>query len=286
MRGARSWAVAVRTPSGEIDVRTHPVPEWTERWRKVPFVRGLITLGESLVLGIRALRWSARVANPEDPTSERGERIAMVVALVMVVLVFGVAPGIAAKSIPGVGDSSVWLSLVEGAIRAVLLVGYIALLGVSKEVRRVFEYHGAEHQVIAAQEAGCALEPDQTLQFSTKHPRCGTAFLLVVVLVSFFAHVAIGHPGRIWIFASRVLLIPVVAGASYELIRLASRHQRTIWGRVLSAPGLLMQRLTTRPPTADQAEVAIASLRAVLSEEEVPAPPAPNATESAREERQ
>jgi uncharacterized protein YqhQ len=267
MRGATTWAVAVRRPSGEIVIDSHPVPTWSAPWLRVPVVRGLATLVESFTLGMKALDWAGRQAEPDDePAGEAGflERAVTAAALVVGLALFIVLPAVVARSLPGV-NSGLRLSVVEGVLRIGLLMGYMSAIGRVPEIRRVYEYHGAEHKAVTALESGAELTPESVQRFTTRHPRCGTTFLLVVMVVAIVVHAFIGRPALPMLIASRVLLVPLVAGLSYELIRAATRHLDQGWVMAAMAPGLALQRLTTREPTTEQLEVSLAALHTVLA---------------------
>jgi uncharacterized protein YqhQ len=272
MRGARTWAVAVRRPSGDIEVQLNDAPTWAKRVAKIPLVRGVAALAESMSLGLRALNWSAARAADEDdeqPLTRGQTAVLTLVAVGLFVGLFVVLPAVATKSIGDFG-SSVAFNAVEGVIKLALFLGYIVLIGRMDDVRRLFEYHGAEHKAIAAFERGVPLTAASAQRFTTEHVRCGTNFLLIVMVLSIATHTLVGRPGWLVLVASRVLLVPVVAGIAYEYIRfVASRIDRNQAMRVLMAPGLALQRLTTREPSLDQLEVAIASLRAVLTTEQL-----------------
>lgn len=272
MRAPSGWAVAARRPDGVIEAVSHELPRLSARsaWAKVPFVRGVLVLIESLSLGMRALTWSARKAGVEEDGEEIRSRDivgAMVIALVFFVAVFMVLPLLAARGAEGLlnTDSTVVFNVIDGLVRIGLFIGYIWAIGRSAEIGRVFEYHGAEHKTIHAYEAGKALQIDQIQPYSPRHPRCGTNFLLIVILIALIVFTAIGKPAWYWLIASRVFLIPVIAGIAYELLKAAAE---TSWLKVMSTPGIWLQRLTTREPSDDQVEVAIASLLAALTDEE------------------
>lgn len=271
MRAPQSWAVAVRRPDGVIEAVNHELPRLVSRsrLRKVPFVRGVLVLAESLSLGFRALTWSAQKAGEEEERSvSRWEIIAaLVVGLVFFVVVFVVGPLLLARySQRWLGDSSLMFNIADGLVRIALFLGYLVILGRSGEVSRVFEYHGAEHKTIHAYEAGDPLSVAEIQRYSPRHPRCGTSFLLIVVLISLVVFTLIGRPRLVLLVLSRVLLIPVIAGASYELLKAAAQKR---WLAVASRPGIWLQRLTTRQPSDDQVEVAVASLLAALEADEV-----------------
>jgi uncharacterized protein YqhQ len=272
MRAPNRWAVAVRRPDGVIETVSHELPRLSarSRWAKVPLVRGVLVLAEALNLGMRALTWSARKAGEEEDGEEIRSRDiagAMVVSLVFFIVVFMALPLLVARGAEHVmdTDSTIVFNVVDGVVRLGLFIGYIWAIGRSSEIARVFEYHGAEHKTIFAFEAGKPLQIDQIRPYSPRHPRCGTNFLMIVVVIALIVFTLIGRPSWPWLIASRVLLIPVIAGVAYELLKAAAE---TSWLRLTSAPGVWLQRLTTREPDAEQMEVAIASLLAALTDEE------------------
>jgi uncharacterized protein YqhQ len=271
MRGARTWAVAVRDPDGQIEVVTHDVPTWSEKWMKIPVVRGIAALGESLGLGFKALAWSAERQIPEEERiSSKAMGWTMAIALIFFTAVFIVLPSLVNRGVSNVfGVSGFEYHLVEGAIRLAIFIGYLVLISQLKDIKRVFQYHGAEHKAIAAYENGAELTPEAAQRFSTEHVRCGTNFLLTVMLVTIVVYAFVGRPALPWLITSRIILIPVVAGLSYEVIRFAAKHMDKRWVRVAMRPGLALQRLTTRQPSLDQLEVAIASLRAAMTAEQL-----------------
>lgn len=300
IRSPQAWSVAVRRPDGIIETRCENLPRLSSRSRlaKIPFIRGVMVLGESLVLGFKALSWSAEKAgdsqeerdrlaekarNLKGPFVDRRRRrinkylerdqefgkgelaAAMTLAFIFFVGVFMLAPLGGAKLVENVfgGDNALIFNVAEGFIRVGLLVGYIWLIGRSKEVARVFQYHGAEHKSIYAYEAGDPLTVDAVQKYQTMHPRCGTSFLLIVVLLAVlvFTLVGLSDPGLFWLIASRVLLVPVIAGVSYEVLKASDA---TRWLHFLSRPGIELQRLTTKEPDDSMVEVAIASLLAAI----------------------
>lgn len=271
MRAPNAWAVSVRRPDGLIESVRNELPRLTSRsrWAKVPFVRGILVLGESLTIGFRALSWSAQksVGEEEEEMSKGQLAGSMTLALVFFVGLFVVAPAAAARFLTD--NRSFLYAALEGVIQLGIFLGYLWLLGRSNEIGRVFAYHGAEHMSIHAYEAGDPLSVDRVRRYSPAHPRCGTSFLLIVMLL---AIILFGLLGRLpWpaLIASRLLGIPIIAGISYEILKLSGGHQDTAWGRFLAAPGLWLQRLTTRVPADDQIEVAVASLLSSLDDEQV-----------------
>ena len=272
MRAPTGWAVAVRRPDGVIEAVSHELPRLSARskWAKIPLIRGVLVLIESLTLGFKALSWSALKAGEEEGEEEITKPQimgAMVVALVFFVAVFMLLPLLIARGVDSrFGDSSLTFNIIDGAVRLLLFIGYIWLIGLSKDIRRVFEYHGAEHKTIHAYEAGDPLRADEIQKYSPKHPRCGTNFLMIVILLALVVFTFVGRPSLPWLVASRVFLIPVIAGISYELLKAAADRR---WLSIASKPGLWLQALTTRQPDESQVEVAVASLLASLEQEAV-----------------
>jgi uncharacterized protein YqhQ len=307
MRGVAHWAVAVRKPTpeqleederpveeaaeGEIEVSTFPLTSSLQRHRtlRLPIVRGVVALGESMAIGFRALGISANAQLPpgeaEDDGSgggvddeevndgqAQGQEISggvwagtIVVALVFAIGLFFVIPVALTSLIKGQLQSSVLFWVVEGIVRTAIFLGYMLLLSRLRDLRRVFEYHGAEHKTISCFEAGLPLTPKNAKRFSRLHPRCGTSFLLVVMIVAIFVFAPIGLPAWYWLVATRILGVPLIAGISFELIKFAGRNRRRRWVQAVMWPGLKLQLLTTREPDLDQLAVAIAALEAVLA---------------------
>ncbi|MDX6629729.1 MAG: hypothetical protein QOH00_1975 [Gaiellales bacterium] len=274
MRGPSSWAVAVRRPDGRISEVAHDVESVAlrRRWLRLPVIRGVVALGESLAIGMRALAVSARFSvtdEGEDDASAELGRVALIGSFVFAigfsVLLFKVSPALLTNWInPG----STWVFLlIEGGIRIALLVAYLAVIGLFGELRRVFQYHAAEHKAINAYEAGAPLEPEEVQRHSLIHVRCGTAFLLWVMVIAILVFSLLGRPPLMWLIASRVIALPLIAGLAYEVIRLAARYNRFLLVRAVLAPGLWLQRLTTREPTLDQVAVSIRALERVLAAE-------------------
>jgi len=274
MRGPSNWSVAVRKPDGDIAQVSQPiVSPMTRHWLlRLPIIRGVIALGESLAIGFRALAISANYAAQEEGedgevTTEltRGQLIfAFAIAIGFAVLLFKVGPALLTDWI---GIQAGWFVIVEGVIRVTVFVLYLALISLLPDLRRVFQYHAAEHKAINAYEAGEELEPARVQKFSLIHPRCGTAFLLWVMVIAIFVFAFFGRPVWYWLIATRILLLPLIAGIAYELIRFAGKHTDNRILMTLLAPGLWLQRLTTREPTLDQLEVSIRALREVLERE-------------------
>ncbi|MFY9578244.1 MAG: DUF1385 domain-containing protein [Gaiellaceae bacterium] len=277
MRGPSNWAVAVRKPDGDIAQVHQPIRSPMARhWAfRIPVVRGVIALGESLAIGFRALAISANYAaqqeredgaDAEEVSTEltRGQLIfAFAIAIGFAVMLFKVTPALITDWI-GIKRTG-WFVIVEGMIRVTLFILYLTLISFLPDLRRVFQYHAAEHKAINAYEAGEELEPETVQRQSLIHPRCGTAFLLWVMVIAIFVFAFFGRPAWYWLIATRILLLPVIAGIAYELIRFAGKHQRNRILMTVLAPGLWLQRLTTREPTLDQLEVSIRALKEVLS---------------------
>ncbi len=276
MRGVSTWAVAVRTPEGAIEVTSEPLVSWAKRHRVLrwPVIRGVVALGESLKIGFRALAISANAqieaAEGEDePEPIGGLTWALTIALSMALAIglFFVVPVAATSLIKDQLGSAVLFWLVEGVLRTAIFIGYIVAISRLPDLRRVFEYHGAEHKTISCYEAGDRLTPARAERYSRLHPRCGTSFLLIVMVLAIFVFAPIGLPEWYWLVASRILGIPLIAGLSYEVIKWAGRNRRKRWVRALMWPGLMLQNLTTREPDREQLAVAIASLEEVLAVE-------------------
>jgi uncharacterized protein YqhQ len=277
MRGPSNWAVAVRKPDGEIAQVNQSIKSPMARHRvwRLPVVRGVIALGESLAIGFRALAISANYqAQADAKEGEDGEPVsteltraqlffAFAIAIGFAILLFKVSPALLTNWI-GI-ERTGWFVIVEGAIRVTIFILYLVLISLFPDLRRVFQYHAAEHKAINAYEAGDELEPETVQRHSLIHPRCGTAFLLWVMVIAIFVFAFFGRPVWYWLIATRILLLPVIAGIAYELIRFAGKHQRNGFLMALLAPGLWLQRLTTREPSLDQIEVSIRALKEVLS---------------------
>jgi uncharacterized protein YqhQ len=271
MRGVSTWAVAVRKPDGEIAVTSHPFVSVLKRHRlyRLPLVRGVVALVESLKIGLQALGISTNAQLEEEDQQVSGGAWAGTVAfsLALAVGIFFLLPvgitNIFRHSIP----NGIEFVLIEKAIRITIFVGYLWAISRISDLQRVFEYHGAEHKTISCYEAGLPLTPENAQRFSRLHPRCGTSFLLIVMVVALFVFAPLGKPAWYWLFASRVVGIPIVAGIAFEIIKLFGKNRSKRWARALMWPGMQLQKLTTRPPNLEQLAVAIASLEAVLSVE-------------------
>jgi uncharacterized protein YqhQ len=289
MRGVSTWAVAVRKPlpeevgekgvdpergaHGEIAVKTHPLTSVLKRHRllRLPIVRGVVALGESLAIGFKALGESANAQLPdgeEEPISGGLWFATVLVAIVLAIGLFFVVPVGLTSLIKDQLSSSFLFWLVEGIVRTAIFLGYLLLLSRLRDLRRVFEYHGAEHKTISCFEAGLELTPQNAQRFSRLHPRCGTSFLLIVMIVAIFVFAPIGLPAWYWLVLTRIVGVPLIAGISFEIIKFAGRNRRRRWVRAVMWPGLKLQLLTTREPDLDQLAVAIAAMQAVLAVED------------------
>jgi len=280
IRGRNSLAIAVRKMDGSIDISSRPLATlYKGRWREVPFVRGIIALIEAVVLGTGALMYSAQVSTETEqekitPVMIWGS-VALGVALAAVL--FFVLPLLAARLLDPLISSALVSNLVEGLIRIVFFIVYLALIGRMQDIREVFAYHGAEHMSVNAFEAGVTLETGAVRHYSTAHTRCGTSFLLVVLVLSILVFALVGRP-NIWIsIMSRILLIPVIAAVSYELIKFEAAYSHNRFVHYLLMPGLWLQTLSTRQPNDQQLEVAIAAMKKALETDgvlsaETPAP--------------
>jgi uncharacterized protein YqhQ len=275
MRGISVWAVAVRRPDGEVEITSEPIKPWAQRHRlwRLPVLRGVVALGESLKIGFKALGISANAQLEEDEDGEREEiggwvwGLTIALSLVLAVGLFFVIPVGLTSLIKDELGSSLLFWLVEGVLRTAIFIGYIVAISRLPDLRRVFEYHGAEHKTISCYEAEDELTPARAKLYSRLHPRCGTSFLLIVMVLAIFVFAPIGLPAWYWLLASRILGIPLIAGLSYEVIKWAGRNRRKRWVRGLMWPGLMLQNLTTREPDEEQLAVAIAALDKVLAEE-------------------
>jgi uncharacterized protein YqhQ len=274
MRAPRSMAIAVRRPDGEIIVKRETVIPLSERFPlvKLPLVRGAVALFTSLIIGMQALSFSANEAISEGEKKEQMSSLAMggtiAVALLFGILLFFILPLFLTKLlVPYIGGSNIVFNLVDGLIRVIVFLIYVYSISRMSDIQRVFQYHGAEHKSIFAFEAGIALTVENVKQFSRLHPRCGTSFLLIVMLVSIVVFSLIP---KLWPFylkaGSRIVLLPVIAGLSYELLKLSAKYEKSRLMGLLIAPGLALQRLTTREPDDGQLEVAIRSLDEALDE--------------------
>ena len=273
MRGPELTATAVRTPEGKIEINSRPVNSISDRYPvlKKPLLRGCVSLIESLVIGIRSLGYSAQMAGEEEEQlSDRELAGTIAFAFVLAAVLFIAIPTGAAKLFHSITEDPVFLNLMEGVLRLFIFIAYIVGISRMKDIQRVFQYHGAEHKTIACFEAGEALTVENAMKHTRFHKRCGTSFLLIVMLVSIFVFAFLGWPSLIERIVSRIVLLPVVAGISYEIIRFSANSDNCLLGWAVK-PGLWLQRLTTREPEPDMLEVAIESAKAVLPADKIPA---------------
>lgn len=290
MRGMKRLAVAVRLPDGRIQMKTQPVPK-PSKWMKWPIIRGAVAFVSSLIMGTKILMYSADVVEATWSDSEDYEEdkfdawlekkfgkkgawtlmiyLSVILALAFTIGIFILLPTVLINLLDGVVNNDIGLNLLEGALRIVMFVIYIAAISRLKDIKTVFQYHGAEHKCIHCFENGLELTPDNAQQFYTLHPRCGTSFLMFVMVISLILFSLLGWPNLFWRITSRILLIPVVAGLSYELLKWAGRSDNWLV-KVLSMPGLYLQKLTTKTPDNKQLEVAIAAMKAVMVPDDTP----------------
>ena len=271
MRGREVWAVAVRRPAGDVHIESHEIDSVIKRHPILakPFLRGVIALGQALAIGYRALSISARESVEEDERlSSRQMGLSMVIAGVIFIGLFIILPAVTFGWVGRRVDSSVLTNVLEGVFRVAIFLGYLLLIGRTKDIRRVFAYHGAEHKTIAAFEHDEPLVSERVDRYSTLHVRCGTNFLLLVMVITIFVFTLFGNPGLWWRIGSRILAIPIIAGIAFEMLRLGARFPGSRVIHALMVPGLGLQRITTKPPTTDQIEVAIASFNEVLRREQ------------------
>lgn len=269
IRGRRHLSVAIRRPDGSIFLRSEPLPGtfYDSRWARVPLLRGMLFLWENLLLGSRMLLLSAGVAMGEEDHKASGAAMwAMLApAFLFAAAIFFAGPVALTNWLDQYFTSSLVSNLVEGVIRLLFFIAYIWGIGLMPDIRRVFAYHGAEHQAVNALEHGASLEPESVSRYNTAHTRCGTGFLLNVLLLSIIVFVLLGQPPIIMRYASRLVLIPVIAAVAYELLRLGADHFGKVWVRALLFPGLALQALTTRQPDDAQVEVALAALKEAIA---------------------
>jgi uncharacterized protein YqhQ len=280
MRSPHAWAIACRKPSGEVSTHSEPLERLSEKhkWMGWPVMRGVITLGHAMSLGFRALKFSANVALDEIPANEKGKKLEISGWVAAVNVIFSVGffifmykflPLVAAtelKRVNPVFGQQIVFNLVDGIIRIALFLFFIWAVSLWRDIHRVYEYHGAEHKTVYAFENGDPLKTSAVQKYSTYHPRCGTSFLMTVMLISILVYTVIPVTTFWARFAVRIALLPVIAGLSYEIIRFAAKHRGSLFA-LMTAPGLWLQRITTQPPTDDQAECAIVALEQAMAVE-------------------
>ena len=274
IRGRTHFSLAVRRLNGQVYAVAEPLSSmYVGRLRRVPFLRGVLVLIETLTLGIKALNRSASLAMA-DQAGDQEEvpgwlmGVSMAFAFVLAIGLFFIMPLFASRPLEDVFSSEVLVNFLEGVIRMAVLVAYIAAIGLLKDIRRVFAYHGAEHMAVHTHEAGLPLEVDNVRRFPTAHARCGTAFLLTVMVVAIVIFAFLGRDPLWWLVVSRVVFIPVIAAISYEVIRFSGAHQKNPLTRAMAVPGLLLQTLTTRQPDDEQIEVAIHAMNGAIAADE------------------
>jgi uncharacterized protein YqhQ len=271
MRGQDHWAVAVREPNGSVYVESHDIDSIAARqpiWRK-PFFRGMVVLGQSLKIGVRALLIASNHATEEqEQLSSRQVGVSLTIAMIAFVAIFVLGPTSLFVWLEDKLDiHGVVVNIAEGVFRVALFIGYLWLIGRTKDIHRVFEYHGAEHKTIAAYEHGVELVPERIDTYPKEHVRCGTNFLIIVMIVTVFVFSLFGTPGLLWRLVSRVIAIPLIAGLAYEALRLGAKYPDSLFMRALMRPGIWLQKITTQEPDAGQIEVAVASFREVRRRE-------------------
>jgi len=280
MRGRKSIAVAVRRPNGEISLTTQPLSSlYKGRARNWPFIRGIIVLIETLALGTQSLLHSAQIAAAEEEESISPALLwgSVAIAVVFAVALFFIAPLLLTRYLvdPHI-TSSLVSNIIEGVIRIAIFIAYLKMIALMPDVKRLFTYHGAEHKVVNAYEAGVPLELDYVRNYSTAHTRCGTGFLLAVLVISIFVFALLGRPS-IWLsILSRIVLIPVIAAIGYEFVRFGAGHYRNILVRALLVPGLMLQAMTTGEPNDSQLETAISAMKKVIENDSVQPSPSPS----------
>ncbi len=271
MRAPTQWAVACRRPDGSIITQRNELPNLSgkSRGRKIPFVRGVLVLVESLSLGFKALSWSAVQSGAEEEGELTKGQVfwTMALAIIVALALFILLPAFAANYLKTfVSDSSIAFVVIDGVLRIGLIVLYIWAISRSSEIARVFQYHGAEHKTIHAYENGDPLTVEAIQIYSPRHPRCGTSFILIVGMVAFFVFLTLAPLAFVWQVLARLVLIPVIAGLSYEVLKLGANQRWMSWA---NEPGMWLQAITTKEPSDDMVEVAVASLLAALSDDEV-----------------
>ena len=284
MRGPKRTAIAIRLPNGKIHMKTQPTPQGS-KWGKIPLIRGVVNFVASLVYGTKVLMYSADVLEANYPDEYEKDKfdlwveeklgkekawnilmvLSVVLALVMSVGIFMLLPTVVVGWVAHLTESVLVLNLIEGLVRILIFVLYIWLISMMKDIKTVFQYHGAEHKTIHCFENNLELTPENAQTFYTLHPRCGTSFMVFVMLIAVLVHAFMGWP-NVWLrLVTRILVLPVIAGLSYELLKWAGRSDNWLV-KLLSLPGIYLQKLTTKEPTLDQLEVAIAAVKAVLND--------------------
>jgi uncharacterized protein YqhQ len=286
IRGQSRAALAVRRPDGIIVRRSIPLETWANSaLRSVPFLRGVLVLLETLLVGMKSLTISANEAaadeNPEEDQQISSVAMAslLTVSLVLGIGIFFLIPVLVSRVIENAGANDFTANLVEGAIRLALFIGYVWIIGKMNDIKRVFGYHGAEHMVVHAHEAGEPLTVESVRRFPPAHPRCGTSFLMTVVIVSIIMFMFFPRDPFWFLVVSRIVLVPIIAGISYEFIRFAGKHQGNIWIRLINSPNILLQDLTTRQPDDGMMEVAITAIEYAIAMDDDRAVPSDDKSE-------
>ena len=272
MRGQKTAVTAVRRPNGELAIKTQPLSSiYTSRLRKTPLIRGIIILIEAMILGIKTLLYSANVSLEEEEKEISGSFVwvMVTVSLVLAVALFFIAPLFLTKTLDPYIQSSIVFHLIEGFIRLAIFVAYLKLIALAPDIKRVFAYHGAEHKTVNAYEAGVPLEVESVKKYNTAHVRCGTSFLLAVLIIAIVVFALIGRPSLWLMILLRIILIPVIAALGYEVTYFGARHIKNGLVRAILAPGLWLQSLTTREPDDSQLEVALSALNKVIENDQL-----------------
>ena len=266
MRGKRNLAISVRRPDGKLEVIKQPLANiYKGRLREIPLVRGVIVLIETLVLGVQALLQSAQIASAEEEKIPTAALWGIVAAsMAFAVALFFITPLLATRYFDIYIASDLISNLIEGLVRIGIFIAYLKLIGLFPDIKRVFAYHGAEHKVVNAYEAGCPLELEAIKSYSTAHARCGTSFIFAVLIIAILVFALLGRPSLWLSILSRIMLLPVIAALGYEVTRFGASHAKNILAQVLLAPGLMLQAMTTREPDDSQLEAAISALNEVI----------------------
>jgi uncharacterized protein YqhQ len=269
MRGKSNLAISVRRPDGKLEVIKQPLANiYKGRLREIPLARGVIVLIETLILGIQALLQSAQIASAESAEEEKIPAAALwgivVASMAFAIAIFFITPLLATRYFDIYIASDLISNLIEGLLRIGIFIAYLKLIGLFPDVKRVFAYHGAEHKVVNAYEAGCPLELEAIKKYSTAHARCGTSFIFAVLIIAILAFALLGRPSLWLSILSRIILLPVIAALGYEVTRFGARYSKSILSRILLAPGLMLQAMTTREPDDSQLEAAISALNEVI----------------------
>ena len=267
IRGQKAVVTAVRRPNGELITDIKPLSAIYTGWmRRTPLIRGIIILIEAMVIGIKSLLFSANISLEEEEEELSGKTawIPIALALVLAIVLFLIIPLFLTRLFNPYINSSMVFHLIEGFIRLVIFVAYLKIVGLSSDIKRIFTYHGAEHKVVNAYEAGAPLEVEKARKHDTAHVRCGTSFLLVVLVIAIVVFALIGRPSAWLMVLSRILLMPVIAAIGYEIIHFGAKHHKNALVRVILIPGLWLQKLTTKEPDDSQMEVALAALQKAI----------------------